>query len=75
MAVKRGVKVAGNEVRIIIRKKLGKNEKRGLRIICQGGEGVFSRGSQEGLMARPQSRLDVCCSLWMCRASSTRLLQ
>ena len=72
MAVKRGVKVAGNEVRIIIRKK---NEKRGLRIICQGGEGVFSKGSQEGLMARPQSRLDVCCSLWMCRASSTRLLQ
>ena len=71
MAVKRGVKVAGNEVRIIIRKK----RKRGLRIKCQGGEGVFSRGSQEGLMARPQSRLDVCCSLWMCRASSTRLLQ
>ena len=72
MAVKRGVKVAGNEVRIIIRKK---TKKGGLRIICQGGEGVFSRGSQEGLMARPQSRLDVCCSLWMCRASSTRLLQ
>ncbi len=44
MAVKRGVKVAGNEVRIIIGKR------KGLRIICQGGEGVFSRGSQEGLM-------------------------
>ena len=71
MAVKMGVKVVGNEVRIIIRK----NEKRGLRIMCQGGEGVFSGGSQEGLMARPQSRLDVCCSLWMCRTSSTRLFQ
>ena len=62
--------MAGNEVRIG-----GKKQKEGLRIICQGGEGVFSRGSQKGLMARPQSRLDVCCSLWMCRASSTRLLQ
>ena len=64
--------MAGNEVRIIIGEK---NQKERLGIICQGGEGVFSRGSQEGLMARPQSRLDVCCSLWMCRASSTRLLQ
>ena len=36
MAVKRGVKVAGNEVRIIIRKK---RKKGGLRIICQGGGG------------------------------------
>ena len=25
---------------------------------------MFSKGSQEGLMARPQSRLDVCCSLY-----------
>ena len=23
-------------------------------------------------MARPQSRLDVCCSLWMCRASRSK---
>ena len=60
--------MVGNEVRIIIGEKK-------VRIKCQGGEGVFSRGSQEGLMARPQSRLDVCRSLWMCRASSTRLLQ
>ena len=35
MSVKRGVKVAGNEVRIIIRKKTKK--KGGLRITCQGG--------------------------------------
>ena len=42
------------------------NWEKKVRIICQGGEDVFSRGSQEGLMARPQSRLDVCCSLWMC---------
>ena len=32
MAVKRGVKVAGNEVRIIIREK---RKKGGLRIICR----------------------------------------
>ncbi len=51
------------------------NWEKKVRIICQGGEDVFSRGSQEGLMARPQSRVNVCCSLWMCRASSTRLLQ
>ena len=29
---------------------------------------MFSRGSQDGLMVSPQSRLDVCCCWWMCRA-------
>ena len=64
MAVKRGceMKVARNEVRIIIGKKK-KKPKGGVENNMSRGEGVFSRGSQEGLMARPQSRLDVCCSL------------
>ena len=38
--------MVGNEVRIIIGGGGGE------RIICQGGEGVFSSCSQEGLMAR-----------------------
>ena len=29
---------------------------------------MFSRGSQDGLIVSPQSRLDVCCCQWMCRA-------
>ena len=28
---------------------------------------MFSRGSQDGLMVSPQSRLDVCCCRWMCK--------
>ena len=83
MAVKKGcVIMVRNEVRIIIR-RIGELKiivchdhgvRRNKNKDCQGDEGVFSRGSQEGVMARSQSRLDVCCSLWMCRAYSTRLL-
>ena len=37
--------------------------------------GLSSRGSQEGLIARPQFKLEVCCCWWMCRASSTLRFQ
>ena len=36
--------------------------------ICQEQVGL---GSQEGLIARPQSKLEVCCCWWMYKASST----
>ena len=43
--------------------------------VCQEHAGLSSSDSQEGLIARPQSKLEVCCCWWMCRASSTLLFQ
>ena len=36
---------------------------------------LSSSNSHEGLIARPQSMLEVCYCWWMCRASSTLLFQ
>ena len=40
--------------------------------MCQEYAGLSSRGSQEGLIARPQSKLklEACCCWWMCRVAS-----
>ena len=43
--------------------------------ICQEHVGLSSSGSQEGLIARPQSKLEACCCWLMYRASSTLLSQ
>ena len=44
-----------------------------LKKVCQEHAGLSSSGSQERLIARPQSKLEVCCCWWMCRAFITGL--